>query len=187
MQNGLSLRTHGNTKRLPANTLAFSVTEGVAQFISSFAAIHALPLPGRIPGQFSDERVLLLPSEMSKRYVYRQYCSALQADEERISRRKFENLWCQLLPHISVMKPKTDLCETCHLNITMVLRSANQPESMKSDQLKAAEHHLELAKQERKLYSEECVKVIVPPGMSRERQVYLYEKIRHIVQVTQWI
>ena len=111
MQNGLSLRTHGNTKRLPANTLAFSVTEGVAQFISSFAAIHALPLPGRIPGQFSDERVLLLPSEMSKRYVYRQYCSAVQADEERISRRKFENLWCQLLPHISVMKPKTDLCE----------------------------------------------------------------------------
>ena len=56
------------------------------------------------------------------------------------------------------LKPKTDLCETCHLNITMVLRSANQPESMKSDQLKAAEHHLELAKQERKLYNEECVK-----------------------------
>ena len=56
------------------------------------------------------------------------------------------------------MKPKTDSCETCHLNITMILRSANQPESMKSDQLKEAQRHLDLAKQERKLYNEECIK-----------------------------
>ena len=153
VQNGLTLRTHGNTKRLPANTVPFSVTEGVVEFIST---MHALPLPGRMPGQFSDEKVLLFSSDMSKRYVYRQYCSALQ--DTPISRRKFETLWCQLLSHISAMKPKSDLCETCHLNITMVLQSANQPDAAKSDKLKEAQHHLDLAKHERQLHNDECLK-----------------------------
>ena len=115
-ENGLTLRVHGNTKRLPANTVPFSDTQNIVHFISNFAAIHALPLPGRIPGQYSDEKALLRPIDMTKRYVYRQYCMA--STEKPISRRKFETLWLQLLPHISVMKPATDLCETCHLNIT---------------------------------------------------------------------
>ena len=53
-KNGLSLRTHGNTKRLPANTTPFSVVQDVVQFITNFAAVRALPLRGRIPGQYSD-------------------------------------------------------------------------------------------------------------------------------------
>ena len=118
--NGLSSRTHGNTKRLPANTTPFTVTKEIVLFICNFAAVHALPLPGRIPGQFSDDKALLLPSDMSKRYVYRQYLMAVSTKGQRISRKKFETLWCQLLPHVSVMKPKSDLCETCHLNITIL-------------------------------------------------------------------
>ena len=157
---GLSLRMHGNVKCLPANTIPFSTTEHVVQFILNFATVHALPLPGRLPGQFSDEKALLLPSDMLKRYVYRKYCAALPTEEKPISRRKFESLWCQLVPHISLMKPKTDLCETCHLNITRVLRSANLAESVKSDQLKNAQHHLDLAKQERMFYNEECLKAM---------------------------
>ena len=83
-QNGLSLRMHGNTKHLPANTIPFLVTEDVVQFITNVATIHALPLPGRIPGKFSDEKVLLLTSDLSKRYVYRQNCIALPAEENSI-------------------------------------------------------------------------------------------------------
>ena len=130
---------HGNTKRLPANTVPSSDTQNIVQFISNFAATHALPLPGRILGQYSDEKALLRPTDMTKHYVYRQYCMA--STENPISRRKFETLWLQLLPHISVMKPATDLCETCHLNITKILRSSNQPESVKSNQLKDAKQH----------------------------------------------
>ena len=154
-QNGLTPRRHGNTKHLPANTVPFSVTNDVVQFITNFATLHALPLPGRIPGLYSDEKALLLPSEMSKRFVYREYCKA--CTYVPVGRRKFERLWCDLLPHISAMKPATDLCEICHLNIVKITRSCNLPESEKSQQLQEAEHHLKLAKVERELYNHECL------------------------------
>ena len=44
------------------------------------------------------------------------------------------------------------------LNITVVLRSATQQDSIKSDKLKEAQRHLDLAKQERQLYNEECLR-----------------------------
>lgn len=134
-------------------------TEAVVAFIEHFATIHALPLPGRLPGQFCDDKALLLPSHMSKRYVYRQCCHA--NDEMReipVGRRKFEDLWSQLLPHIASMKPATDLCDTCQSNIVKIICSANLPESEKSANLKAAEQHLKLAKQEREFYNEQCLR-----------------------------
>ena len=152
---GLMPRRHGNKKRLPANTTPFSVTQDVVQFITNFATLHALPLPGRIPGLYSHEKALLLPSDMSKRYVFRQFCEA--NGESLVSRRQFETLWSQLVPHISTMKPATDLCETCHSNIVRIVRSSNLPETEKSQQLQEAEHHLRLAKQERDIYNEECI------------------------------
>ena len=78
VEHGLVPRRHGNPKRLLANTVPFAKTECVVAFIKHFFAIHALPLPGRIPGQYSDEKALLLPSNMSKRYVYWQYCHACE-------------------------------------------------------------------------------------------------------------
>ena len=56
------------------------------------------------------------------------------------------------------MKPATDLCETCQSNAMKVVRSANLPDSLKSASLKDAENHLMLAKQERQVYNEECVR-----------------------------
>ena len=41
--NGLVPRRHGNTKRLPANTIPFAKTQVVVGFIQHFATIHALP------------------------------------------------------------------------------------------------------------------------------------------------
>ena len=153
-QNGLVPRTHGNTKRLPSNTLPFNVTESIVQFINNFAEIHALPLPGRIPGVMSDSKVLLLPTYTTKRYVYRKH--RVLSPNYSVSRRKFETLWNQLLPYISAMKPKTDLCEICQSNIVLISQSANLPDSEKSSQLLEAEKHLEMASQERQVYNSEC-------------------------------
>ena len=109
-EHGVVPRRHGNTRRLPANT---AETESVVAFIKHFSTIHALTLPGRMPGQYSDEKALLLPSNMSKRYVYRQYCSACNKKGDiPVKRRKFENLWKELIPHVACMKPASDLCET---------------------------------------------------------------------------
>ena len=158
-KNGLISRVHGNAKRLPANTISLEWTRSIYNFIENFATIHALPLPGRLPHQYSDEKALLLPTHMIKRFVYRSYCMVcIQNGENTVSRRKFETLWSELLPHIANMKPATDLCETCQNNIVKVMRSVNLPDVDKSQTLREAEVHLLLAKQERELYNTECMR-----------------------------
>ena len=48
--NGLSSRTHGNTKQLPLNTLSRAVVEDVNGFLSNYVEDHTVSLPGRILG-----------------------------------------------------------------------------------------------------------------------------------------
>ena len=52
---GVSLRTHGNMKRLPHNTLSQATVEGVKAFLSNYVEENAICLPGRIRGFKSDE------------------------------------------------------------------------------------------------------------------------------------
>ena len=44
----------------------------VTDFIENYAKVHAILLPGRIPG-LKDEKAMLLPSSTSKRDVYLEY------------------------------------------------------------------------------------------------------------------
>ena len=44
----------------------------------------------------------------------------------------FCSLWRQLTPHITVMKPMSDLCWVCQKNSRAIMRAANTPESEKS-------------------------------------------------------
>ena len=63
---GLQTRVHGNTKRLPYNTLTFREKENVLKFIRSYARANAILLPGRIPGYKRDD-LQLLPSCTTKK------------------------------------------------------------------------------------------------------------------------
>lgn len=62
---GISLRTHGNNKRLPHNTLPQAFAEDVKNFLSNYAHENAVLLPGRIPG-FKDKDIQLLSSSDTK-------------------------------------------------------------------------------------------------------------------------
>ena len=68
LASGLVPRIHGNTKRLPHNTLGFVVVKNVLRFISNYAEQHAILLPGRIPGYKRDD-LQLLPSHTTKRVM----------------------------------------------------------------------------------------------------------------------
>ena len=93
---GLVSRTHGNTKRLPKNTRPKQDTFRALGFIDNFSEIHGLPLPGRMPNH-RDSDVVLLPSDMSKSYVYGKYVEACRAEGEySFSRRKFKDVWREL-------------------------------------------------------------------------------------------
>ena len=95
---------------------------------------------------------LSTPITHVKKVCVQWYCQPCNEKREiPVDRRKFENLWSELLPH---MKPATDLCDTCHSNIVKIICSASRPESEKLANLKAAEQHLMITKQERELYNE---------------------------------
>lgn len=69
---GLSSRTHGNTRRLPKNTLPFAVVEDVKLFLANYAEEHAISLPGRIPG-YKDKDIKLLSPHETKIGVWRSF------------------------------------------------------------------------------------------------------------------
>ena len=77
-ENGLAPRCHGNTHRLPTNTVSYDDTQRVIEFLMTFAEANAILLLGRIPG-YKRSDVQLLPSSTTKRQVWLQYCASLQS------------------------------------------------------------------------------------------------------------
>jgi hypothetical protein len=159
--NGVSPRVHGNVKRRPWNAASFPDKERAVTFIKNFAEAHALPLPGRMP-KFFDYSIMLLPSDVSKASVHREYVKATKKLEEKILKsvrcfgyREFCRLWSEVVPYIRVMPPADDLCPTCQDNASLILKSANLSEDEKSQRLQIAEKHLECAKKQRNYYREQ--------------------------------
>ena len=76
-----------------------------------------------------------------------------------LSEVSFGRIWKQTLPNIIFMRPMTVLCWVCQRNSTLIQRSANLPEEMKSARLREAEHHIAMA-EERKYYYEVTIIVI---------------------------
>ena len=156
---GLQGRIHKNCKRKPHKRTSIDTVGNVKEFVEKFADNHALPLPGHLPA-YKDYKVVLLPSDMTKVYVYRQYVKAYeyenQGSDAVISRRTFENLWGQLCPYVAVMKPATDLCFECQQNTSLVMRAANMPDVVKTKRLSDAQKHLSLAHMQRQHYNDQC-------------------------------
>ena len=101
--NGLSLRTHGNKKRLPSSAFSAATVEQVVKFIMNVAEDQALLLPGRVPG-FKRIDVKLLPSSMTKSRLWKSYQGACAAvGHESVGYSKFCDLWTQLCPFIVII------------------------------------------------------------------------------------
>ena len=156
-ENGLTPRTHGNTRRKPHNALSFSSIEYVVRFLHTYTEQNGLLLPGRVPG-YSRMDIKLLPSSTSKRGIWNTYTSAAECDSQirAVGYSTFCKLWKQLVPSIIIMKPMSDLCWQCQQNSNAILRAANLPECEKSATIKAAEEHLRVVQLERSFYNTTC-------------------------------
>lgn len=155
-KNGLTLRTHGNKRRLPSSTCSPETTKEAVRFITNMAEEHALVLPGRIPGYHRSD-VKLLPSTMTKHSVWEMYVAACVAGNKvSVGYSKFVDLWNQLVPYIVIMRPATDLCWTCQKNNSRIFRSANLPESQKSQIVLEQQAHIGHACNERENYKKTC-------------------------------
>jgi len=135
--------------------LSFDEIKRVSRFIINFAEQHSIILPGRIPG-FKRDDVKVLPSCETKASVWRYYKAASMQGERIVRYSTFRKLWNQLLPYIIICKPMSDLCWTCQLNNTRIIRQVNVSENEKSAALRLQEAHLEHARAERAHYQDLC-------------------------------
>jgi len=117
-KNGLSIRQkNSGGRKSNARSINFSSTKNVVSFLSNFAEEHAIKLPGRVPG-FKAYNISLLPSEMTKSFVYSQYVSSSVGTV--VGSSTFSNLWHSLLPFVISSRPATDLCWVCQSNNTLI-------------------------------------------------------------------
>ena len=101
---GISLRVHGNSKRLPHNTLPQAIAEDVKNFLSNYTEENAVLLPGRIPG-FKNEDIVLLSSSETKMHVWNCFKRACEVASKRVvSYTKFIELWKQFHPNLVYTK-----------------------------------------------------------------------------------
>ena len=101
---------------------------------------------------------MLLPTDVSKVSVHRDYVKATKALQQPVRSfgyREFCRLWSEVVPYIRVMPAADDLCHICQDNATVILRSANLSEDEKKERLLKAQQHLECAKTQRNHYREQ--------------------------------
>ena len=102
-KNGLTLRTHGNAKRLPSSSSSAETVEQVVKFINNIAEEQALLLPRRVPG-FKRIDVKLLPSNLTKHGLWKRYADICAITSQvSVGYSKFCDLWNQLCPFILIM------------------------------------------------------------------------------------
>jgi hypothetical protein len=79
VENGLvPLESKAGGQR-PNTSISFEDTQKLVTFLQNYAEDHALLLPGRVPGVWKDD-VVLLPSSHTKAYVYLRYQDAMNAE-----------------------------------------------------------------------------------------------------------
>ena len=123
--------------------------EGVNTFLSNYIEENVIRLPGRIPG-FKNDDIKVLSSSESKTSVWRVYDATCKtSDMQKVSCRKYLQLWEQFYPNVVVAKPMTDICLTCQQNTSKLQRAANPSDREKVQCIQAHQDHLSCAQTER--------------------------------------
>ena len=94
-------------------------------------------------------------------FVYSKYKEACSERGFRLAgKSSFYQLWQDVLPHISVSTPSTDLCFVCQRNNLAIQQSSCFSDEAKAERLATAQEHLSLTHKEREYYKSQ-VKVAV--------------------------
>ena len=156
---GLSLRVHGNARRIPSNVTSLSSVE--------FFVLCS------VPSELIRKEWITPPWPYSRLQPLRPETPSLLGIQacgmagvcDSIQRSRVDPVCfvshplpalASLLPSIIIIKPMTDLCWQCQQNSSALLRSANMSESDKSDTLRKAEEHLRIVQLERSTYMSSC-------------------------------
>jgi len=132
----------------------FQSRQQACAFIQNFAENHALVLPGRMTN-YKNPDLKLLPSSMTKKYVYGLYTDSLKdSSTEPLSLRLWYETWIELCGNVVVQLPCTDLCSLCQQNQMTVGKMINLDKDKKLQLIQKCQDHLLTVQKERKNYSE---------------------------------
>ncbi|KAJ8306938.1 hypothetical protein KUTeg_015022 [Tegillarca granosa] len=146
LEDGLDARSHGNKGKLPKHVLTLNDVKIIKHFLIAYGNKYGLPLPGRLPN-YKEHRIILLLSDKSKDVYYDYiHCSCC-----RRSSPKKEALAKQC-PHITIIKPATDLCHKCQMYVSKLKDCGNLSEEENCSQLQEYQQHLENCKIQRDEY-----------------------------------
>ena len=67
----------------------------------------------------------------------------------------FRRLWRSLFPKIIIAKPRTDLCRTCQVQTTILVRGVHLSDVKKLEHYQKAKNHLDLATEQRDCYNQQ--------------------------------
>lgn len=120
-------------------SITFEEAQSIVDFLESVASIHALALPGCVPGTvsivvsffaviwmkhsshtdsvyflgFTKTDVQVLPSDLTVKYIYLDYFDSCRAAGKTFrSLISFRKVWKAVLPTILISRLKSDLCWT---------------------------------------------------------------------------
>ena len=130
-----------------------NVATAVKNFLLNYAEVHGLPSPVRNVNRVT-QSIIFLPAEMSYKSVHRDFLTGLEEDStlQALKYDAFRKLWHQLTPHIQIMSPRTDLCDTCqHLRNDLQFKAHKEEEAQ--ELLRRYKEHLAKAKLERNYYN----------------------------------
>ncbi|XP_062614900.1 uncharacterized protein LOC134276644, partial [Saccostrea cucullata] len=113
-ENGATPRVHGLVGKKSNHGHPFAVVEAAILFLKRYADQFGLPLPAA-PRARDNTPPVLLPCSESKMSIHMKYKEAcLETGSPYMELTTFKGAWNSCVPYIQFIKPKTDLCKTCH-------------------------------------------------------------------------
>jgi len=150
-EEGIVPKAHQNTVKIPAvRAHSLETRQQAVRFLENFAIQHAVVLPGRVPG-FKNPDLLILPSEYTKTRVHQKYAACVPK-EHLLPYSTFTELWKELMPHICIQKPRSDLCSTCKMDTLALSKLRSLDDEKRRALLDRNLHHLNLVDSERAFY-----------------------------------
>ncbi|KAJ8310151.1 LOW QUALITY PROTEIN: hypothetical protein KUTeg_012016 [Tegillarca granosa] len=109
-QNGITLRSNGNTGKKPSKSFTFEDIQKVSHFIANYAEEFGIPQPAAPRGRDSVPPIYL-PCDTTRIFVHIVVKSLKH--QFVLIHDTFDRIWLQCLPHIKIASPRDDVCTTC--------------------------------------------------------------------------
>ena len=147
--NGVEPRIHGHKGRRAPNTFSFRIIENVVMFLKNHADENGLPMPAAPRGR-NEIPPVYLPAYETKASIHKQYVTSC-AESSHVGLTLFKNIWQHTLPHIQIMKPRSDLCFKCQKHRENISNAHTEDEKLAATA--AFTEHIQQARKEREYYN----------------------------------